>query len=319
MSQAPLEVISFMGLEPGPRLIVIGAVHGNETCGPQAIKRLIGNCRENKLAIVRGRITFVPVANHKAYFEGTREGDRNLNRDLREYVIPQCHEDRVANLLCALLREHDVVLDIHSFRTGIEPFVFVGPPNNNGKVEPFRLAPQEEDFAAILGPSLIVHGWLSAFARAEKERVKVSGAEPAWSNGVGTTEYMRRQGGYGATIECGSHRDPGAAEVAYTAVVNAMAHLCLIDAPAPRRCVERSIEIVDAVLCLSRNDRLEKPWATGEPVARGGVIARRANGNPLTAPRDGFVIFPNANPKPFTDLYQFGIESGRFGERSGSA
>jgi N2-acetyl-L-2,4-diaminobutanoate deacetylase len=317
MSQAPLEVVRFMGLEPGPRLIVIGAVHGNETCGPQAITRLIADCREGKVVILRGQVTLVPIANHKAYVNGTREGDRNLNRDLREYLIPQCHEDRVANLLCALLRQHDVVLDIHSFRTGIEPFVFVGPPNNDGNVEPFRLAREEEHLAAILGPALVVHGWLSAFARAEKQRVKVSGAEPAWSNGVGTTEYMRRHGGYGATVECGDHRDPRAPEVAYTAITNALAHLRLIDAPAPGRHGQRSIEIVDAILCLSRQDRFEKPWATGEPVAQGQVIARRANGDPLTALRDGFVIFPNPNPKPFADLYQFGVESGRFRKRSG--
>ena len=29
--------ISFTGLESGPRLMITGAVHGNETCGTQAI------------------------------------------------------------------------------------------------------------------------------------------------------------------------------------------------------------------------------------------------------------------------------------------
>jgi len=30
--------VSFAGLAPGARLIVLGAVHGNETCGTQAIR-----------------------------------------------------------------------------------------------------------------------------------------------------------------------------------------------------------------------------------------------------------------------------------------
>ena len=31
----------FAGLTPGPRLIVLGAVHGNETCGARAIERTV--------------------------------------------------------------------------------------------------------------------------------------------------------------------------------------------------------------------------------------------------------------------------------------
>jgi hypothetical protein len=49
----------------------------------------------------------VPVANLKAYRRRSREGNRNLNRDLRERVVPQDYEDRIGNRICALLREHD--------------------------------------------------------------------------------------------------------------------------------------------------------------------------------------------------------------------
>ncbi|MBV9433104.1 MAG: succinylglutamate desuccinylase/aspartoacylase family protein, partial [Hyphomicrobiales bacterium] len=113
-ADVPMEIVRFAGFEPGPKLIVTGAVHGNETCGPEAIIRVIRECRESRLVIRRGAVTFVPIVNHKAYLQGTREGDRNLNRDLRPYVLPECHEDRVANILCPLLAEHDVLLDIHS-------------------------------------------------------------------------------------------------------------------------------------------------------------------------------------------------------------
>ena len=34
---SPIEAGEFLGLHPGPRLLVTGAVHGNEICGPQAI------------------------------------------------------------------------------------------------------------------------------------------------------------------------------------------------------------------------------------------------------------------------------------------
>ncbi|MBW0005584.1 MAG: succinylglutamate desuccinylase/aspartoacylase family protein [Hyphomicrobiales bacterium] len=312
----PMEIVRFAGFEPGPKLIVTGAVHGNETCGPEAIIRVIRECRESRLVIRRGAVTFVPIVNHKAYLQGTREGDRNLNRDLRPYVLPECHEDRVANILCPLLAEHDVLLDIHSFRSGHEPFVFVGPSDNDGQIEPFSQAKAEGELAARLGPSLIMHGWLTAHARAQQERARQGGANVSFSKGVGTTEYMRFRGGYGVTVECGQHRDPNAVQVAYRAIRNALAHLELIAAPKPKVSQERAIKIVDAVWCFAEGDRLEKPWTTGDAVAVGEVIARRADGQALTAPRDGFVIFPNPEPKPFVELYYFGEASERFERRA---
>ncbi len=313
-SGVPIEIVRFAGLEPGPKLIVTGAVHGNETCGPEAIRRVIDECRDGRLAIRRGAVTFVPVVNHKAYLQGTREGDRNLNRDLRPYVLPECHEDRVANILCPLLAEHDVLLDIHSFRSGHEPFVFVGPSDNDGEIEPFARAEAEGAFAARLGPSLLMHGWLTAHARAQQERARQGGTNVSFAKGVGTTEYMRFRGGYGVTIECGQHGDPKAPRIAYDAILNALAHLKLIAAPEPKRTAKRAIRIVDAVWCFAQGDRLEKPWTTGDAVAAGEIIARRADGQALKAPRDGFVIFPNPEPKPFVELYYFGEPSERFAQ-----
>src|SRR4051812_48380840 len=218
-----LETVCFTGSQRGVKLIVTGAVHGNETCGPEAIHRAIAECRSGRIAIRRGQVSFVPLVNAKAYRQGTRAGDRNLNRDLRERAIPSDNEDLVGNVLCGLLREHDVLLDIHSFRSKGEPFVFAGPPDNDGPIEPFRLSAAECDFACRLGPKLIMRGWLPAYFRAAMQR----GSDPA--EGIGTTEYMRASGGYGVTLECGQHSDPLAPEVAYQAILRALSHLRLTD------------------------------------------------------------------------------------------
>jgi predicted deacylase len=310
-TETPLETVRFIGLAPGPKLIVVGAIHGNETCGPQAILRAIADCRMGRLPIRRGEVTFLPVANMKAYRQNTREGDRNLNRDLREKTIPEDYEDRVGNRICSLLREHDVLLDIHSFRGEGEPFVFAGPLDNTGPVEPFRHAEAEGEFAARLGTSIVIHGWLDVYGRflAERERLGFSGR--AISEGVGTTEYMRFQGGYGVTIECGSHDDSTSIEVGYAAIVNALAHLRFIDAPAPQVAMKSAIQMIEAFVCVSEDDRFERPWKTGDAVGAGEVIARRANGDTLVAPQAGFLIFPNFNATPGDLLCYFGVTSTR--------
>ena len=64
---AMIQPVVYAGERPGPRLIVLGAVHGNETCGARAIERVIAQLSAGRLAIVAGRLTLVPVANRKAY------------------------------------------------------------------------------------------------------------------------------------------------------------------------------------------------------------------------------------------------------------
>jgi predicted deacylase len=303
----PLEAVRFCGLGPGPRLIVLGAVHGNEPCGPDAILRAIGECRAGGLAIRRGEVTFVPVANLKAYRLRSREGDRNLNRDLREKTLPQDFEDRIGNRICALLREHDILLDIHSFKSEGEPFVFAGPPDNCGPVEPFRYAIAESDLAARLGPPLVIRGWLDVYARFLDERRRRGFPDRAVSEGVGTTEYMRFSGGYGVTIECGQHEDPASAEVAYRAIVNALAHLGLISAPAPPVVTTRTIQMTEAFVCEAEGDRLTRPWRTADAVGASDMIAVRANGEPVLAPSAGFLVFPNHAARPGDQLCYFGV------------
>src|SRR6202158_4758752 len=137
------KAISFKGLESGPRLIVTGAVHGNETCGTQAITRILGEIDSGNLRIAAGGGTFVPVTNPLAYARGERAGDRNLNRNLGPKDPPVDFEDRVANWLCPLLARHDVLLDLHSTRGAAEPFAMLGPRDNTGPIEPFAHSAKE--------------------------------------------------------------------------------------------------------------------------------------------------------------------------------
>ncbi|HET7731795.1 MAG TPA: succinylglutamate desuccinylase/aspartoacylase family protein, partial [Usitatibacter sp.] len=128
--------VSYQGLEAGPRLIVTGAVHGNETCGTRAIERITAELDSGGLAIERGMVTFVPITNPLAYAKKDRAGDRNLNRNLGPVDNPADFEDRIANWLCPLLARHEVLLDLHSTRAKTQPFAMLGPRDNAGPIEP---------------------------------------------------------------------------------------------------------------------------------------------------------------------------------------
>lgn len=306
-----LRSISYHGLEPGPRLVVLGAVHGNETCGTQAILRLAGELDRQDRVLLQGTLTLVPVTNPLAYQRGERMGERNLNRNFRVTDTPQDFEDRIANRLCPLLAAHDVLLDLHSFHTPGEPFVMLGPQNNDRGLESFRRAAEEEALVRRLGPRRIVEGWLDTYALGVARRLRNPNAslraqmlstDPSY--GIGTTEYMRGQGGYGVTLECGQHDDPEAPEVGYQAILNTLAHLGMMELPppAPRTDLEvlRLMEVVD------RDDPLDaftRPWRSFDRVCAGEEIGIRADGQVVRSPVDGFIVFPNPNALPGNEWF----------------
>lgn len=314
-----LRVHSYRGFAPGPRLIVTGAVHGNETCGTRAIERVLVELDAGRLTLLRGDVTFVPITNALAYQRGQRMGDRNLNRNLRPNPDPQDYEDRIANALCPLLAEHEVLLDLHSFHTAGEPFAMIGPPDNNGPLEPFAHAAAEEALALRLGPRRIVEGWLDTYATGVKSRLArtaptdragLLNTDPNY--GVGTTEYMRRVGGLAITLECGQHQDPRAPDVGYRAIRNTLAHLGLVDEPAPKpRTDVEFLRLAEVTDRLHPDDRLARDWASYDPLSAGELIGTRADGTEVRAPADGFIVFPNPAALPGNEWFYFAVRSTR--------
>jgi predicted deacylase len=315
----PFESINFKSTTPGPRLIVTGAVHGNETCGTVAIRRVLDDIAQDRLALVAGEVTFVPVTNPLAYERRQRQGDRNLNRKLAPTPEVREFEDHAANWLCPLLARHEVLLDLHSFHTAGEPFAMVGPENNSGTLEPFAHAVQEEALAVRLGVRRIVDGWLGTYAAGvERRRAQLAATgqpqhELDADYGVGTTEYMRRVGGWGFTLECGQHEDPRAPEVAYRAILNTLAHLRLIDAPPPAPSTDvEALHLFEVVDKTHGGDRFVRDWASFDPVRAGDVIGLRHDGTPVTAATDGRIVFPNPAALAGAEWFYLARPSPRF-------
>lgn len=103
---------------PGaPELAVVGGIHGDETGGVHAVRRL----READLDLQRG-VAFV-LANPAAIDAGTRFLTSDLNR-----VFPGDpdgnYEERLAAKLCALIREK-TTLALHGTRSTPTPFALI--------------------------------------------------------------------------------------------------------------------------------------------------------------------------------------------------
>jgi len=312
-----LRVHAFAALEPGPRLMVLGGVHGDETCGSVGIARVLQELDAGQLALLRGQLTLVPVANPLARRQRTREGERNLNRLFQPTPagqVPADYEARITDLLCPLLDRHEVLLDLHSFQSAGEAFAMIGPRDNTGTLEPFARAREEGRLALHLGTPRVVEGWLDIYAAGLAQRAGgVAVDESAVDFGRGTNEYMRSRGGYGVTLECGQHQDPAAPEVAYRAILAALRLLGMLApdpgaAPPARPQLLRLVSVTDR---LHADDRFAREWATFDAVARDQLVGWRADGRELRAERAGFLVFPNAEALPGTEWFYFAQASER--------
>lgn len=310
-----LRIHGYATLQPGPRLIVLGGVHGDETCGTAGIERIVAGLDAGSLQLLRGQLSLVPVANPLARRRLRREGERNLNRLFRPTAPdaePADYEARITDLLCPLLDRHEVLLDLHSFQSEGEAFAMIGPRDNQGTLEPFARAFEEGQLALHLGTPRVVEGWLDIYAAGLAQRGQAAD-EAALAFGWGTNEYMRSRGGYGVTLECGQHEDPAAPEVAYRAILSALRLLGMIepDPAAPPPVSPELLRLVSVTDRLHEEDQFVREWATFDRVARGEPIGLREDGSVLHAERDGFIVFPNAEALPGTEWFYFAVESER--------
>ncbi|MFP5381854.1 MAG: succinylglutamate desuccinylase/aspartoacylase family protein [Gammaproteobacteria bacterium] len=310
----PFQSVSFASAAPGARLIVLGAVHGNETCGTQAIRRVIAEIEAGQLGIVAGKVTFVPVTNPLAHARGQRNGDRNLNRNFAPTEAPAEFEDRIANWLAPLLAQHDALLDLHSFHTAGEPFVMLGPEDNAGSLEPFARAAEETALARCLGVHRCVDGWLDTYAAGVARRT-AAGAPSREADvryGIGTTEFMRSTGGIALTLECGQHDDPAAPDVAYRAIHRALAHLRISEVPVPAPVAQmEALRLYRVVDRAHAGDTFVRPWASFDSVAANEILGTRHDGTPVVADADGYIVFPNPAAQPGQEWFYLARRSPR--------
>ncbi|PXX48763.1 succinylglutamate desuccinylase/aspartoacylase family protein [Aquitalea magnusonii] len=323
MNQAlPFHSINYTAPDNGPRLIVLGAVHGNETCGRAGIRRIQAELDLGQLRLQRGSLTLVPVVNTLAYQLGQRGADRNLNRNLAPVATPQDFEDHVANWLCPLLASHEVLLDLHSFQSPGQPFVLIGPRDNQDSLEPFAHAAQEEALATRLGVGRLVDGWLSTYALGVQRRAARYGhsanrqrqLDSDTRYGMGTTEFMRANGGWALTLECGQHLDPAAPELAYQAIRNTLAHLGMVAGPAPAvQAAMTTLSLYEVVDKLHEDDCFCRAFASFDPVGKGELIGHRHDGSPVRALDDGCIVFPNPAAQTGQEWFYLARPSQRLG------
>lgn len=158
----------------GPTVVILGGVHGNETCGVEALSVL------NKVSLQKGKLILL-YGNPLAIEQNVRFVDYNLNRLFCEDAkVPdearQSYEYLRSRQLLPYLDQADYCLDLHaSFTPNSEPFIIC---ESNA-----------QDLIKYLPQNRVCYGFTKL--------------EPGGSDG-----YVNNMGKVGICIECGYLNDP---------------------------------------------------------------------------------------------------------------
>lgn len=273
------EIGGLRGRAPGPTLIVVAGMHGNEPGGVFAAERVLAS-----LTDVRGELV-VLAGNVAALRMGRRYQEKDLNRSWTDEALEQARratrpgpEDREQLALLAAIEDAmarargDVyLLDLHTTSAAGVPFALFGDTLRQ------RRFGFSFPLPIILGLEEQVDGVLSAF--------------------------FSRRGCVAVAIEGGQHDDPASIDNLEASVHVALAAAGLVD-PGPDQARARRLletrrgalpavtEVVHHHAIVPEDDfRMAPGFANLDRARRGRRLAHDRRG-PIEAEEDGLVILP---------------------------
>ena len=285
----PLKSYTFYGETYGKRLLVFGAIHGDETCGTEGCYRVIKRLEQGDLKLKSGQVTFVPICNPAAYEKRIRYVDYNLNRIFQPH--PEAEQQKSAEKYYATLLTHyvcntDYLLDLHSISSKGEAFAF----------QDF-ITHDSTNFSSSLGISPILQGWPNIYNDANRSE--------DWT----TQQYANPVGVTGVTVECGSHLDKNSIDVAERSIYRAMAGLQIIEPVVDVSLKDKVQKIqMHSFQVKEKDGEFIKNWANMDKVEVGDIIARYSDGEVLTSPISGFLIMPFSAAKIGEEWYYLGLD-----------
>ena len=250
-------VTTFDSGKAGPHVMVSAVTHGNELCGAITLDFLF----RHKIQPTRGKLTYV-FNNYRAFLNFNPKSpllsrfiDEDFNRLWSGEVLDGQRESAElerARELRPLINDIDLLLDIHSMQTSIEPLMLAGP------LEKGRVFAQSIGYPA--------YGILDK-GHASGRRLR------DYKTFADTTS-----GRNALLVECGQHWDQASAEVALQTTLRFL-HVCgainfdvVEEYIVPSYCLQKIIEVTDVITVNNNNFEFIQPYSGLEVISTAGTI-----------------------------------------------
>jgi len=271
-------VITRDSSRPGPHVVLLSLMHGNEFAGAIVLDRLL---REN-LTPVRGKLSFAFV--NLAAFERfdprsptlSRFIDEDINRLWEEPILTSPRRsielDR-AREIRPLIDRADVILDLHSMLWPSDPLILCGSTARGRALA-----------HAVGWPPTVV-------------------ADTGHANGPRLIDYVRFTGteATAVLVEAGQHWRPETIDIAMASVSGLLRHLRLVAAnttlPLPPKGPVQFARVTDVVTARTGSFSFVRPWYGGEVVARRNTVIATDGLTEIRTPYDDcLLVMPSLRP-----------------------
>jgi predicted deacylase len=270
--------------KPGPHVVVVALIHGNEICGAAALDHLL---REG-LRPARGALSFI-FANAAAYAEFdasdplvSRYIDEDLNRVWDKGILDgsgSSAELKRARELRPVFDSADFLLDLHSMQSSSTPLILAGMTQKS-----LALARR------VGSPALIV-------------RDRGHQAGPRLRDYADFSEESKKPAAL--LIECGQHWEKASVDMAIAVTRRFLAATGILEASEAARILEmptqqqRVITVTEAVTSSSPDFRFLRDFHGLEIIPKAGTAIAKDGGRVITTPYDDCVlIMPSRHLAP---------------------
>lgn len=272
------DITTITGQNPGPKTVILGSVHGNETIGKKIIDQLSTDLDSENIL---GQLVLV-FGNPQAYEQNVRFIDEDMNRLLGKKnslqdpgkTAPNSYEKNRLTEIIPHLQNVDYLLDIHSTIQPSVPFVFCEDTAAHKKL------------AEVFNTQYIV---------SPEAKKNIPELRDCFDN------YADHQGGVGLTYEAGQiGNEENFAEV-YDKVLNFLEVVGTVETRfiASQKNMNvvdtKNITIYQAIIPQTNNFQFECEQRTFAIIKKNELIATDGE-TKFFAPRDSYLVFPKKNP-----------------------
>lgn len=265
---------------PGPHVLLLALMHGNEFAGAVVLDRLL----RAKLKPLRGRLTlgFVNLAAFDAFDPDNPTASRFVDEDLNRLWDPallagprQSRELARAREITPAIEAADIVLDLHSMLWPSDPLILCGAtPHGRALAE------------AIGAPGLVV-------------------ADRGHSSGPRLIDHPRFASDSGTAcallVEAGPHWEPATIDMAAASVAGLLRHLGLARnhpaLPPPAAPPRRSAEVTTVVTANTASFAFVRAFRGGEIIPRRNTLIALDGTSEIRTPHDNcLLVMPSLRP-----------------------
>ncbi|MFC1787966.1 succinylglutamate desuccinylase/aspartoacylase family protein [Patescibacteria group bacterium] len=258
---------------PGPRVVILGGIHGNELTGIEVIKKLKNQIEANELVLERGELTLAlgnleAIKLNKRYTPDGQDLNRQFYQEHLDGPIESFYESKRAHELFPILQGVDVCLDLHATNKPASPFVACARtgPRHNMLIERLQVN------KVLIDPNYYLGG-----------------------QAVTTDEYVFNHGGVGVCFETGYVKDTSRISQVYEMVLDILSDQKMISARTEddRNSdfdlfeIYKRVVLTDSGFKFAPNCGQEnfEPFVTGQILGYHGQAA-------VVADQDGVIVFP---------------------------